>query len=46
MWYLIEDFFDQNLVMKGMRGFGWLCVLIMVTSFAQATWTKFIAPAL
>lgn len=46
MWYLVEDFFDQNLVMKGMLGLGWLCVLIMVASFAEATWTKFIAPAL
>lgn len=46
MWYLIEDFFDQNIVMKGMIGIGWLCVLIMVASFAEATWTKFIAPAL
>ena len=46
MWHLIEDFFDQNLVMKGMLGLGWLCVLIMVASFAEASWTKFIAPAL
>lgn len=46
MWYLVEDFFDQNLVMKGMLGLGWLCVLIMVASFAEASWTKFIAPAL
>ena len=46
MWYLVEDFFDQNLVMKGMLGLGWLCVLIMAASFVEATWTKFIAPAL
>ena len=46
MWHLVEDFFDQNLVMKGMLGLGWLCVLIMVASFAEASWTKFIAPAL
>ena len=32
MWHLIEDFFDQNIVMKGMIGLGWLCVLIMLTS--------------
>jgi len=32
MWHLIEDFFDQNIVMKGMLGFGWLCVLVMVAS--------------
>ncbi len=46
MWHLIEDFFDQNIVMKGMLAFGWLCVLIMVFSFAEASWTKFIAPML
>ena len=46
MWYLIEDFFDQNIVMKAMLGFGWLCVLIMVMSFGDATWTKYIAPLL
>jgi len=33
MWHLIEDFFDQGLVMKGMLGLGWLCVLIMIASF-------------
>ena len=32
MWHLIEDFFDQNIVMKGMLGFGWLCVLVMIAS--------------
>ena len=26
MWHLIEDFFDQNIVMKGMIGLGWLAV--------------------
>jgi len=44
MWHLIEHFFDQNIVMKAMIGFGWLCVLIMVSSFAEATWNKFIVP--
>jgi len=44
VWYLIEDFFDQNIVMKGMIGFAWLCVLIMTASFVEASWTKFIAP--
>jgi len=32
MWYLIEDFFEQSLVMKAVLGWGWLCILIMVTS--------------
>ena len=32
MWYLIEDFFEQSLVMKGIIGWGWLSILIMVTS--------------
>ncbi len=44
MWHLIEDFFDQNIVMKGMIGIGWLCVLIMAASFGVDLWKKFIAP--
>lgn len=32
MWHLIEDFFEQSLVMKGFIGLGWLSILIMVTS--------------
>ena len=32
MWYLIEDFINQSWFMKGIIGFGWLCVLIMATS--------------
>ena len=32
MWYLIEDFFEQSLVMKAILGWGWLSVLIMLTS--------------
>lgn len=32
MWHLIEDFFEQGIVMKGFLGLGWLCVLIMGTS--------------
>mgnify|MGYP001582063003 CR=1 FL=1 len=35
MWHLIEDFFDQNIVMKGFLGLGWLSVLIMFTSLVQ-----------
>jgi len=46
MWHLIEDFFDQNIVMKAMIGLGWLCLAIMLASFAEASWTKFIAPLL
>jgi hypothetical protein len=34
MWYLIEDFFEQNLVMKLFILLGWLSALIMVLSFA------------
>ncbi len=32
MWHLIEDFFDQNLVMKVFILWGWLSVLIMLAS--------------
>lgn len=35
MWHLIEDFFDQSWIMKAMIGAGWLCVIIMIASFAQ-----------
>ena len=34
MWYLIEDFFEQNLVMKLFIGWGWLCMIIMLASLA------------
>jgi len=44
MWHLIEDFFDQNIVMKAMLGFGWLCVVIMIASFAVDSWKKFLVP--
>ena len=36
MWYLIEDFFEQSLVMKAVIGWGWLCVLIMLTAIFLA----------
>ncbi len=42
MWYLIEDFFDQGWFIKLAIAFGWLCVLIMITSFGDTLWTKFI----
>ena len=35
MWHLIEDFFDQGLVMKGLIGVGWLAVIIMIFSLGQ-----------
>jgi len=35
MWHLIEDFFDQGLVMKALIGVGWLAVLIMIFSLGQ-----------
>lgn len=34
MWYLIEDFFEQGLVVKLFLMLGWLAVAIMVASFA------------
>jgi hypothetical protein len=36
MWYLLEDFFDQSLVMKALLGWGWLCVIIMIASLGSA----------
>ena len=35
MWHLIEDFFDQNLVMKAFLGLGWLSILILFCSLVQ-----------
>lgn len=35
MWYLLEDFFEQSLVMQALIGWGWLSILIMVTSLAD-----------
>lgn len=32
MWYLIEDFFEQSLVMKAFIAWGWLSVIIMLAS--------------
>ena len=32
MWYLIEDFFEQSLVMKAILAWGWLSIMIMVAS--------------
>ena len=35
MWHLIEDFFDQNLIMKVFIALGWLSILIMACSLVQ-----------
>lgn len=32
MWYLVEDFFDQSLVMKLFITWGWLSMVIMICS--------------
>ena len=32
MWRLIQDFFRQNWVMRGVLALGWLSILIMVMS--------------
>ena len=32
MWYLIEDFMEQSLVMKACLGWGWLAIVIMLAS--------------
>ena len=37
MWHLIEAFFEQSWVVKLFNLWGWLCVLIMVTSIAFGT---------
>jgi hypothetical protein len=34
MWYLIEDFFEQSWILKLVTLWGWLSVLIMLTSIA------------
>jgi hypothetical protein len=38
MWYLIEDFFEQSLVMQALIGWGWLSILIMATSLVTTLW--------
>jgi hypothetical protein len=32
MWYLIEDFMEQSLVMKACVAWGWLAIVIMLAS--------------
>ena len=33
MWYLLEDFLEQPLMMKAFIVWGWLAVMLMVSSF-------------
>ncbi len=33
MWYLIEDFFEQGILVKLFLAVGWLAVIIMIASF-------------
>lgn len=40
MWHLIEDFFEQSLVMKGFIGLGWLCVMVMLISLGSTLITE------
>ena len=35
MWHLIEDFFEQGLVVKLFLAVGWLAVVIMLASFVD-----------
>jgi len=32
MWYLLEDFFDQGIIIQGFLALGWLCMIVMVCS--------------
>jgi len=36
-WYLVEDFSEQSLFLKLFIGWGWLSVLIMLTSIGLTT---------
>lgn len=35
MWYLIEDFFEQGVVVKLSLAAGWLSVVIMIASLVE-----------
>ncbi len=39
MWHLLEDFMEQNLVMKALTGLGWLAVLIMGSSLVYTVYS-------
>ncbi len=34
-WYLIEDFFEQSLIMKAFLAWGWLAIILMVGSLVS-----------
>ena len=38
-WSLVEDFFEQNLVMKAFIAWGWLSVVIMAAGIVVTDWT-------
>ena len=35
MWHLIEDFFEQGVVVKLFLALGWLAVVIMIASLVE-----------
>ncbi len=37
MWHLIEDFFEQSIVMQAVIAWGWLSIIIMIASIVQGT---------
>ena len=37
-WSLVEDFFEQNLVMKAFIAWGWLSVVIMAAGIVVTDW--------
>jgi hypothetical protein len=38
-WSLVEDFFEQNLVMKAFIAWGWLSVVIMAAGIVVTDWS-------
>ncbi len=34
-WYLVEDFFEQSIVMKAFIAWGWLAIIIMVAALVR-----------
>ncbi len=34
MWHLVENFFEQGIIVKLFIGVGWLAIVIMLASFA------------
>lgn len=35
-WYLVEDFFEQPLIIKVALGWGWISVVVMILSLIAA----------